>query len=487
MKGDPVIFVVDIGTTALKAALFTEDGKFFKQTERKIEFEQHRDPLYHEIDAGKWVDALEYITETFELNGYEKLHAIVVSGNGPTLIPVGPKDKPLDMAMTWMDRRGIDEADIVSGLAEVYIDPAFYLPKAFWVYRNKRDIYEKTKYFFSCPEFINYLFTGEPYTILPVPEYRPYIWTEELVTRLGMDWAKFPGFIRPGELAGHVTRNAQQRFKIPAGTPVFAGGPDFIVSLLGTATIAPGRVCDRSGTSEGINLCTGKLVEDRRLLCMSHIIEGLYNISGPVSTSGKALEWIKNITGKTGFSYEEIFKDIDEVPAGAGNLLFLPYLAGERAPLWDPHARGVFLGLSLNHGRKELMRAVAESVGFAIRDVITVMEEIGLPVHDLRITGSQAKSGIWTQMKADITGKEILVPVMKDAELTGNMSIAMFGLGRYRTLAEASEATVEIEKIYRPRRENRELYDHLFGLYRDSYAGLKNVFKNLSTKTKGGT
>lgn len=485
-----MVFVADLGTTVLKAALFTEEGKPVRRTERPMVLVPHPNPLYHETDASSWISAFREVIRDLGISREEAAEdengeipkAVVISGNGPTLVPVGEEKLPLDLAMTWMDRRGTKEAEKITELNGFYVDPTFYLPKAYWVFNHKKDIYAQTKYFFSCPEYLNYLLTGVAKTILPVPEYRPYIWTEDLVGKLGMDWEKFPDFVRPGDFIGTTVSDAGERFGLPEGIPVFAGGPDFIVSLLGTGTVVPGRACDRSGTSEGINLCTDKLVRDKRLICVSHVIEGLSNISGIISTSGKALEWFKNITGNRDTSYEEIFSSIEDVEPGSDRLIFLPYLAGERAPIWDPKARGAFIGLTLNHTRKEMTRAVIESVGYAIRHVIEVMEETGLTVHELRITGSQAKSDAWNQMKADITGKTILLPEMKDSELAGNTAIALYGLDIYSSLSEASEAAVTIEKKYIPVPERKAVYDEMFTAYLASYEGLRGVFAVLGNE-----
>jgi len=252
------------------------------------------------------------------------------------------------------------------------------------------------------------------------------------------------------------------------------------VSLLGTATVLPGRACVRSGTSEGINLCARGPVQDKRLLSLGHIAEGCWNISGMISTSGKALEWFKNASGQAVESYERIFEQVQAAAPGADRLLFLPYLAGERAPLWDPAARGAFIGLSLNHGRAEMLRAVVEAVGFAIRDVVEVMEEAGLSVQDLRITGRPSRSRPWNQVKADITGRRILVPETLDSDLVGDVCLALRALGEYGSVAEASEAIVRIGSVFEPDPALKGLYDEMFELYRQSYTGLKAVFHTLS-------
>jgi xylulokinase len=252
------------------------------------------------------------------------------------------------------------------------------------------------------------------------------------------------------------------------------------MTLLGTATTAPGRTCDRAGTSEGVNLCALAPVADRRLLCLPHIIEGFWNVSGIISTSGKALDWFKNAAGGQALDYDGLFEEVCQVPPGARGLLFLPYLAGERTPLWDPYARGCFIGLTASHGRPEMSRAVVESVGFAIRDTIEVMGESGLEVGEMRVTGGQARSPLWNQIRADITGRRILVPEILDSELLGCGIVGLYALGRHRSLESAAEVLVRFRKTYEPRPELAAPYDELFRLYRQSYRGLKDIFAGLS-------
>lgn len=246
--------------------------------------------------------------------------------------------------------------------------------------------------------------------------------------------------------------------------------------------MVPGRACLRAGTSEGVNLCSQTEINDPRLMCVSHIAEGCFNVSGFTSTSGKALEWFKNATGREAADYAELFNDIAGIPAGSNRLLFLPYLAGERAPIWDPDARGAFVELTLNHGRREMTRAVVESVAYSVRDIIEVMEEAGASVRDLRITGRPSRSPLWNQIKADVTGRRILVPAARDSDLMGDACLALYGLGEFGSIAAASDAIVTMSAIFEPDPSNARVYDEMFGLYRESYQGLRSVFANLSPR-----
>jgi xylulokinase len=475
-----MILAFDIGTTSLKGGVIDGEGRLLARAETRLKPLQIGPPFCHEADANGWLSALALVTAQLAAHRYPDLAAVVVSGNGPTLVPADGQGRPLGYALTWMDRRAIEEAKQVSEASGVYIDPSFYLPKALWIFRHRPDIYERAAWFFPCPEFVGFHLTGQAHAFLPAPEFSRYIWTAELIGRLGMDPGKFPPFLPPARLMGTVRPAAEEVLGVPAGLPVVSGGPDFIMTLLGTGTVRPGRVCERAGTSEGINLCSASALEDPRLLSLPHIIPGCHNISGMISTSGKALEWFKATTGREELDYETFLEEVCLVPPGAGRLLFLPYLTGERAPIWDPYARGTFLGLTLSHGRREMTRAVLESVGFAIRDIIEVMEEKGLAVEDMRITGGQAKSPLWNQAKADITGKRVLITEIQDAELIGDACVALYALGRFGSLAEAAERTARVRRVYEPCRELAGLYDELFGVYRDAYRGLKEVFRRLS-------
>ena len=475
-----MVLAFDVGTTSLKGGVIGPGGEVLARAEAALKPLQNGEPLCHESDATSWLTALALVTAQLEPRRWPALEAVVVSGNGPTLVAADGQGQPLAYALTWMDRRAIEEAEAVSAACGAYVDPSFYLPKALWIARRRPELYERTAHFFACSEFIDFHLTGEACTILPAPEFSRYIWTGEMVRKMGLDARKFPPFIPTARVLGRVRRQAEETLGVPAGLPVVTGGPDFIMTLLGTATVRPGRVCERSGTSEGINLCSSTPLEDGRLLSLPHIIGGCWNISGMISTSGKALEWFKAATGRDGIDYETFLEDACQVPPGARRLLFLPYLSGERAPIWDPHARGAFLGLTLGHGRKEMTRAVLESVGFAVRDVVAVMEEKGLEVEDMRVTGGQARSPLWNQVKADITGKRILVAESLDAELIGAACVAYHALGRYAGLAEAAERMVRLRRVHEPDRALTGLYDELFGIYRAAYRGLRDVFQRLA-------
>lgn len=468
-----MILTFDIGTTTLKGALFDDGGTLCELNHATVPSQGFL------VDPFQWSLALKTICSSFSsLCGVD---TVTISGNGPTLVPVfgdvknkgGVLSCDAAMARLWHDRRAIQESGQVSRLAGSFVDASFSLPKALYVYNREPEIYERTKFFLSAYDFFNYLLTGEAKTILHARGSERWYWNDSLLGQLNLDKSKFPVFCYPGQLVGTVSSLASFCLGLPKGAIVYAGAPDFFVSILGTGAVELGRVCDRSGTSEGINLCTREPLGDNRLMAYRHPIEPYYNVSGIISSSGQAIQWAKNLFGLGEASYDRLYEEMAKAKPGSGNLVFLPYLCGERAPIWDAGARGVFNGLSLETGKAEMLRSVGEGVCFAMRDVIAVMEELGAKVGELRLSGGPTHSTFLNQLKADITRREVLIPLIGDAELVGDLIIAQTAKKRYACLAEAAGELVSIRQRYVPDPDVQGLYGDLFAVYRSTYRKLK--------------
>jgi xylulokinase len=270
-----MLLAVDVGTTVLKAGLFGRDGTAVSRAERPLVLLPDPDPVRHETDAGGWIRALREATGDLGLHGGAPVGAVVVSGNSPTLVPAAVDGAPLANAITWMDRRAAEEARWIAEVRGCPTDASHFLPKALWLQRNRPDVYDRSRWLFSCPEHVVFALTGTAVTFLPTPQYtRSIMWDAEIVRRIGLDADRFPPFLASGARVGTVTVAGAAATGIPEGSPVFAGAPDYIVALLGTGTVAPGRACLRAGTSEGVNLCSPREIDDARLMCVSHVAAG---------------------------------------------------------------------------------------------------------------------------------------------------------------------------------------------------------------------
>jgi xylulokinase len=478
-----MVLSIDVGTTNCKGALFDERGTLQYIAKVPLSVLPSTDGS-QETDPRKWSEALATICGKIP-NAHEA-RAIVISGNGPTVVPVFGKPElrgtllhaDAGNARLWLDRRAVLESSEISSLSGQFVDASFILPQVLHMSRTEADTYRKTRWFLSSFEFLNYLLTEEAAIVLHADDALRWYWTDDLLAEVGLDKTKFPPFIRPGELVGKVTSKAAGVLGLKEGTPVFAAGPDFLVSILGCAVVEPGMVCDRSGTSEGINLCSAHPIDDDRLLAYLHPVKPFHNISGLISTSGKAIGWIKGLLGMDSVPFEDMYELMSQAEPGAGGLLFLPYLSGERSPIWDPNARGVFSGLSLSTGKAEMLRAVAEGVCTAVHDVIDVMEELDGTVEELIVTGGPSESGFLNQLKADVTGRVVLVPEIADAELVGSMVIGRTSLGDYRSYSEAAKDLVRMGSRFEPDMTKRNLYNDLFQRYRSTYRNLKDEWRS---------
>ncbi|GHV42665.1 xylulokinase [Spirochaetia bacterium] len=492
-----MILAVDIGTSTFKAALFTAAGECKKIVTLPLAITLS-DGVRHEAESAQWLRAFE--ESVVQLGGVSLVEALVIGGNGPSLVPVigapglaaqpgAALELPAAAARLWLDRRAQKESVTASAIMGAYVDPGFFLPKCLWIKNNEAALYEKTKCFLSCPEYLIYALTGEARTVFPSQGFDRWYWNDEVLDKAGLDREKFPPFVSPGETIGTLLPAVARRFGFSVaaggaghsgaaaggGIPVIAGGPDFFASILGVGAVHPGEACDRSGTSEGINVCTAGRIVDARLMSYGYPVKPYWNLSGIISTTGKAIVWVRELLGIDGEPFENFF-ELAGSAAGGGTPVFLPYLAGERAPIWDPKARGVFFGLSLSSGRAELARSVAEGICFAIRDVVTVMEECGAELRELRVSGHPGESDFLNQLKADITGKDVLAPVQKDAELAGLAALGAVALGTYSSAGEAASAMVKIRRVYHGDEKKAALYEGLFAQYRETYRALKQGF-----------
>jgi xylulokinase len=468
-----MLLTIDIGTSSFKSALWDLNGNRLAFVSIPLSA-GISNGVKHEADPSLWLRAFENCCR--KLGNLAAVQAIVISGNGPSLVPVlgepsivnGTICISAENARMWLDRRAVkyqaEAADIMGG----FVDASFFLPKILSIKNEEDELYKKTKFFLGCPEYLAYALTGEAHSVFPADGFDRWFWDNSVLEKLKLDADKLPAFIRPGDKFGILCTHVADNFGFAKNIPVISGGPDFFAAILGSGVVKPGQACDRTGSSEGINLCTQNKVDDKRLMSYGHPVKPFWNLSGIINTTGKAIEWGCDLFGLN--SFDDFIKLAKMSEPGSGGLVFHPYLAGERAPLWDSSVRGNWKGISLSAGRSEFANSILEGIGFAIKDVITVMEEMCEKTDQLRVTGGLASCIELNQIKADITGKEILEGVCKEAELLGLAIIGACYLGKFASFAEAASQMVKIERHYEPNTKNTALYDELFNDYRKSHS-----------------
>lgn len=278
-----MILAMDIGTTFLKVAVIDFNGTIYFFEKSAVAVNYIND--IREVNPDYWNYGLKRLCSSIPDSFMKEITSVVISGNGPTIVPVDSNGDSIGNAFLWMDTRAESVTGEIHDLLGEYLPPNFFLSKAYWVKKDKTNLYNKTSHFLSCPEYISYLFTGRIFTLLPQKGFIDFYWNRDKILKLGMDPGKFPDFISPYEVYGEY----DGRVKIPGlkiGTPIICAGPDFTMSVLGTGSIEEGIVCDRTGTSEGINFCSRFPRHINGLRTLPHIVDGLYTISGLIPDSG---------------------------------------------------------------------------------------------------------------------------------------------------------------------------------------------------------
>ncbi|GHV75818.1 sugar kinase [Spirochaetia bacterium] len=457
-----IILCADIGTSSLKAAFIDTDGHPHGFTREAY----GPGP----VRAADWERALALaLGVLFSQARHCTPDAICISGNGPTLVPLTHEGETL-APLHWYQGPLGSTAPQKDGSPGVR---SFFLPHVQRFIRECPGDYEKTRYLFSAQEWLSWRLGADPVTALPA-SYEPYYWDDAQCESLGLDRLKFPPFVGLGTVIGRLSPDAVRRLsslagglpeeRFPVGIPIIAGGADFIMALIGTGAVEPGMVCDRAGTSEGINLCAEANVPrlPGELRVLPHVSPGLRNVSVIIPSSGRLFEWYRTLTGQEQRLYDDTLAEL--IPEGVlrPDLLFFP----ENNP--------ILIGRPGLFNRVELGQAVLLSLGFTVRTAIDTLDRNGFPVAELRLSGGQGKSRRWNQLKADLTGLPLLAPELRDGELGGDAVLGAVALGEAADLKEGIARVVHIQERYIPRAA--ALYGERFQAYREQQKRIGAAF-----------
>jgi len=446
------ILCADIGTSSLKAALIDVDGGLRAFAREPYPAERVLSGVVHAAD---WAEAFQRAIRNLQaaLSGTETA-AVCISGNGPTLVPVNGDGTALP-PLHWHDGRS----------APLPGRPSLFLPRAAWLKLNQPEAYQRVRWLLSSQEWLSFRLGADPCTVLPAPAYGPYYWDAPQLADYGLDPAKFPPFVAQGARIGTVSSRAAAEYALPAGVPVIAGGPDFIMALVGVGAVQAGLVCDRAGTSEGINVCSDRPARSAELRTLPHLREGLWNVGAMLPTTGRLFEWFRHITGQQDRNYHDMLAEIVGTPSRDlrhHGGFFFPDIRASGA-LSGPSAFISTAGLTT---RPELGRAVVEAIGYLVRGAVDTLERHGYRIEGMRLSGGQAKNVLWNQLKADITGRYLEIPHIEDGELAGDACAAMTALGAADSLEQAIEKTVRIVQVYEPNQKAYALHAERYDQYR---------------------
>jgi xylulokinase len=255
---------------------------------------------------------------------------------------------------------------------------------------------------------------------------------------------------------------------------------DAFASFNGAGLKAAGDAIDVGGTAGGFGVYTERSYQIPGLFASPAPVPGLWNVGGAFAATGRALDWFRDAVVRDEATITSLIAEAVPTAPGADGLVFLPYLAGERSPLWDPTARGAFAGLTLAHGRGHLVRAILEGAALAIRHLVAPLREAGIPIRAMVVCGGPAQSRLWNQIKADVTGLTVEVPAILETAVVGAAVAAAAAIGAFPDLPSAIGAMVRIERVLAPREEHRATYDRLFAAYIALHPAIAPILRPLT-------
>ncbi len=484
---------VDIGTSSCKTAIFDPDGKVIAQggSEYPVSYPQKG---WAEQDPADWWNGIcRAIREMISESGINPadIAGIGIDGQSWSAIALDRSGNVLCPTPIWTDTRSeticretaerLGEEKLF-GLYGNPVSPCYTWPKILWYRENRPEVFEKTEKILQSNSYIAYRMTGEITQDLSQGyglacfDMRKGCWDDAACEALGIPRKLLPEIVNCHQVIGRLTKEAAEQTGLKEGTPVVAGGLDAACGTLGAGVVRPGQTQEQGGQAGGMSICIDQYAADPRLILGFHVVPGQWLLQGGTTGGGGALKWLRE-TMCPELSFEEMSELAEQVPAGSGGVTFLPYMAGERSPIWNPKACGVFFGLSFGVTRGQMIRACMEGVAYALRHNLETAETAGAKAGVLRAMGGSANSRIWTQIKADVTGCGIEVPASDTATTLGAAILAGVGTGVYQNFGEAAERTVSVKKTYTPNAEMKAVYDSGYETYRKLYPALEELMK----------
>ncbi len=499
---------IDLGTTNIKAIILDENGTVIASDSRQNAL-IFPGPNMVEQDANLWWEntaaILRSITEQAGLDVVRKIRGISVSSQTVTLLPLDKTGTPLRNALIWMDSRSTEELQyIIDHLGfDKYVsiigaqpDVAFLPNKLLWYRKNEPELFEKTYRVLQASSYINYKLTGEMTMDIDQAskcqclDIQTLKWSETIGNIIGINLNDIlPAPQQVSDIIGTVTESAAAETGLVKGIPVVAGASDAMASMYATGLCQLGEAGESSGTTSLVFVGSNNAsASDIPVVAKPCSIKGMpYIYDAPISASGASIKWYLDTFGQPEIDYakknninvyDHLNQLASDVKAGSNGVIYFPYLLGERAPLWNSHAKGMFIGMSLDTSREDLIRSIFEGTAFSLRHVIETIREAGGKADCLRITGGGSKSHTWNQIKASVLRMPVYVLDEKSGDVPfGDTLIAGNAVGVFSNLSETVEKLIQVKEVIYPIEEWADVYDKIYPYYINMYKHLDSDLK----------
>lgn len=500
---EKLILSIDLGTTALKAALFDFEGRLVSDS--TVEYSLLTPKTnWVEADPEVYFESLKAaLCQMKDKADLMSIKAVGFSAQGETLFFVDDKCKPLRNAIVWMDNRAVEEAEILRNkfgnelcykvTGQVSFEPCWPAAKVLWVRNNEPEVFKNTRKILLIEDYVIARMTGKfvsEGSLLTSTEYwdittKKY-WPDMLET-IGIDESYLPEVRESGEAVGQILTDIAEELGIGKDAIVCTGCLDQVAGAIGVGNITPGIFSENIGAALAVCVLTERLTYDPARAMPVHYfaIPDSYMMH-TFTTGGMTLRWFRDVFCQDEMtvsdltcesSYDILSKEAGLVKPGSEGLIMLPHLNGSMAPDMNANAKGVYYGFTMKHKKGHFIRAIMESIGYIIRRNIDVIEQMGIRVNEIRSLGGGSKSDIWNSIIADINQKNVIVMDCKEAACLGAAILAGKAIGIFKSLNEACGSMIKVKKEYEPDKVNAELYDKMYSSYKKLFNDLIDMFK----------
>ncbi|MCL2639944.1 MAG: xylulokinase [Phycisphaerales bacterium] len=491
---------IDIGTSATKVLVLNANGKIIATAESPHDLLTPK-PGWTEQHPEQWwaatVKATRAAMKKARLRA-DQIHAIGLSGQMHGSVFLDKSGKVLRPALLWNDQRTAAQCQQIEQLAggrskliDMASNPAltgFTAPKILWLRDNEPKKFERCKQVLLPKDYIRYRLTNDYVgevsdasgTLLLDVKNRK--WHAELLSKLQLDADLLPALVESQHITGELTDEAAKELGLKAGIPVVGGAGDQAAGAVGTGVVLPGLVSASMGTSGVIFATSSQPQTDPRgrVHTMCHAIPDTWCVFGCMLSAGGSLQWLRNTlfadavakAKDPGSLYRQMIAEAQAVSPGSENLLFAPYLTGERCPHADPAATAAFVGLTARHNRKHLIRACLEGITFGMREQIEIFRELQIPITQVRASGGGARSEFWRQLQADMYNAPVVTINVHEGAALGAAILAAVGAGHYNSVPEATKALIAIQTRSTPNKKSAAFYAEHYKKYAALYPAL---------------
>jgi gluconokinase len=484
-----VVIGLDIGTTSVKAVVFDLNGNVVTEFEDFVHT-YYPNPTYVEqkpLDIER--STRKVLREAFVNTTDCNVLAVGLSCAMHSLICVDANGNPLTDMLIWSDGRSSEIADEMDENVkkEIYkktgtpIHPMSPLLKLMWMKKYDFQQYHEATYFMSMKEYLLYTWCKKRWidysmaSATGLMNIHKLDWDEDALQLAGVERKQISEIVSPTAILPDVEEEIKRDLQWPLGTKLVIGAADGQLANLGDGAIKPGEVAISVGTSGAIRqLINGQHVNDNGETFSYAFTDTTSIVGGPTNNGGIVLQWLKDMVEFEG-THEQFLEGADTVSVGADGLFFVPYVNGERAPVWNQQARGNFYGLSIIHTRKHLVRAVLEGIVFNLYQIGQSLEEIAGPPTSISVNGGLSKSALWVQIVADVFGKEIQLSGTHHGAAWGASWTALVAMDKVESFEQIKQH-IPIEKVVQPNLTNHEQYARIFVKYQHIAKDIEKFF-----------